>query len=109
MGIFSCLPVLCVRLVCVFPVGSSGLLKLSQLAGAGKLANTGWCRMWSGTGGYVFPRITEVLRWYRGIFCRKNIGKEAMATFHNSYRKCYNKCNDDNKNVISHQTVKFAL
>ena len=32
-----------------------------------------------------------------------------MATFDNSYRKCYNKCNDDNKNVISHQTVKFAL
>ena len=32
-----------------------------------------------------------------------------MATFDNSYIKCYNKCNDDNKNVISHQTVKFAL
>ena len=32
-----------------------------------------------------------------------------MVTFDNSYRKCYNKCNDDNKNVISHQTVKFTL
>ena len=32
-----------------------------------------------------------------------------MATFDNSYRKRYNKRNDDNKNVISHQTVKFAL
>ena len=32
-----------------------------------------------------------------------------MAILDNSYRKCYNKCNDDNKNVISHQTVKFAL
>ena len=32
-----------------------------------------------------------------------------MATFDNSYRKCYNKCNDDNKNVISHQSPKFAL
>ena len=32
-----------------------------------------------------------------------------MATFDNLYRKCYNKCNDDNKNVICHQTVKFAL
>ena len=31
-----------------------------------------------------------------------------MATFDNSYRKCYNKCNDDNKNVISHQTGKNA-
>ena len=32
-----------------------------------------------------------------------------MATFDNSYIKCYNKCNDNNKNAISHQTVKFAL
>ena len=32
-----------------------------------------------------------------------------MATFDNSYIKCYNKRSDDNKNVISHQTVKFAL
>ena len=32
-----------------------------------------------------------------------------MATFDNLYRKCYNKCNDDNKNVISHQSPKFAL
>ena len=31
-----------------------------------------------------------------------------MATFDNSYRKCYNKCNDNNKNVISHQSPKFA-
>ena len=31
-----------------------------------------------------------------------------MATFDNSYRKCYNKCNDDNKNVICHQTGKNA-
>ena len=32
-----------------------------------------------------------------------------MAILDNSYRKCYNKCNDDNKKAISHQTVKFAL
>ena len=32
-----------------------------------------------------------------------------MATFDNLYRICYNKCNDDNKKAISHQTVKFAL
>ena len=32
-----------------------------------------------------------------------------MATFDNLYRKCYNKCNDDNKKAISHQTVKFTL
>ena len=32
-----------------------------------------------------------------------------MATFDNLYRKCYNKCNDDNKNVICHQSPKFTL
>ena len=32
-----------------------------------------------------------------------------MATFDNLYIKCYNKCNDDNKKVISHQSPKFAL
>ena len=32
-----------------------------------------------------------------------------MATFDNLYRICYNKCNDDNKNVICHQTGKNAL
>ena len=32
-----------------------------------------------------------------------------MAIFDNLYRKCYNKCSDDNKNVICHQTGKFAL
>ena len=31
-----------------------------------------------------------------------------MAILDNSYRKCYNKCNDNNKNVISHQSPKFA-
>ena len=32
-----------------------------------------------------------------------------MAFLDNSYIKCYNKYNDNNKKVISHQTVKFAL
>ena len=32
-----------------------------------------------------------------------------MATFDNLYKKCYNKRSDDNKNVISHQSPKFAL
>ena len=32
-----------------------------------------------------------------------------MAILDSSYRKCYNKCNDDNKKVISHQSPKFAL
>ena len=31
-----------------------------------------------------------------------------MATFDNSYIKCYNKRSDNNKNVISHQTGKNA-
>ena len=32
-----------------------------------------------------------------------------MAILDNSYRKCYNKCNDDNKKAICHQSPKFAL
>ena len=32
-----------------------------------------------------------------------------MATFDNSYRKCYNKRSDNNKKAICHQTAKFAL
>ena len=32
-----------------------------------------------------------------------------MAILDNLYRKCYNKCNDDNKKAICHQTGKFAL
>ena len=32
-----------------------------------------------------------------------------MATFDNSYRKCYNKRSDNNKKAISHQSPKFAL
>ena len=75
--------------------GSRGLLKLSQVGKywqawkiLASLENTG-----SGTGGYVFLRITV---W------------SLMATFDNSYRKCYNKCNDDNKKAICHQTGKNA-
>lgn len=45
----------------------------------------------------------------RLIFYRKNNGRTAAATFDNSYRKCYNKCNDDNKKAICHQSPKFAL
>ena len=56
---------------------------------AGKLASAG-----SGTGGYSLLRITA---------------GNLMATFDNSYRKCYNKCNDDNKKAICHQTGKNAL
>ena len=44
----------------------------------------------------------------RLIFWRKNNGRTATAIFDNSYRKCYNKCNDDNKKAISHQTGKNA-
>ena len=32
-----------------------------------------------------------------------------MAILDNLYRKCYNKCNDNNKKVISHQTGKNGL
>ena len=77
------------------------------------LENTG-----GGTGGYSLLKITAVsVALY---FCENN-GTSADWTmplswpennapiFDSSYIKCYNKCNDDNKNVISHQTVKFAL
>ena len=56
---------------------------------AGKLAGDG-----NGTGGYSAGRITV---------------QSLMATFDNSYRICYNKCNDDNKKAICHQSPKFAL
>ena len=32
-----------------------------------------------------------------------------LAFLDNLYIKCYNKYNDDNKNVICHQSPKFAL
>ena len=43
------------------------------------------------------------------MFSAENNGRTAVAILDNSYRKCYNKCNDDNKNVICHQSPKFAL
>ena len=87
MGIFSCPCVLSGW--CVYG-GDRGFVKtFTTWQKLASLENTG-----GGTGGYSFPRITAV---------------DLMATFDNSYRKCYNKRSDDNKNVISHQTVKFAL
>ena len=46
---------------------------------------------------------------YWGIFFVENNGRTAMAILDNLYIKCYNKYNDDNKNVICHQSPKFAL
>ena len=67
-----------------------------MLVGAGWLASAGsWC-------------------W--GFFYRENNGSVPGRTatlfsaennapiLDNPYRKCYNKCNDNNKKVISHQT-----
>ena len=85
--------------MCV-PGGSRGLLKLSQPGRnwqAGRSWQAGKCWM-----------VSEV-EWYWGFFFSENIGSPAMVTFDNSYIKCYNKCNDDNKKVICHQTGKFAL
>ena len=73
----------------MFPVGSRGLLKLSQVG-----------RNWQA--------VSEG-EWYWGMFSAENIGRTAMAIFDNLYRKCYNKRSDDNKNVICHQTGKNAL
>ena len=101
--------------VCV-PGGSRGLLKFSQV---GSLWQVGKC--WavsglvsaalrqeldglpSGIGGYVFPRITPILpAWTMPLFYREN----NAPILDNPYKRCYNKCNDNNKKVISHQTGK---
>ena len=116
MGTFSC-P--CVLSACVFPAGAERLLKLSQV---GRFWDVGkcWerCRRRSGVGGCSHKRISAVSG---ALYSGENNGTSAdwtmplswpennAPTFDNSYIKCYNKCNDDNKNVISHQTVKFAL
>ena len=88
MGICSCPCCVDLVVVCVFPVGSKGLLKLSQ-AGRSWQAGKYW-------------------KWCWGMFFAENNGRTAAATFDNSYIKCYNKCNDDNKKAISHQTGKNA-
>ena len=77
------------------------MVGVGKLAGTGMLVGDG-----SGTGGYVFLRITAGQRRY---FDFRITVSEAVAILDNLYRKCYNKCNDDNKKAISHQTVKFAL
>ena len=71
----------------------------------GKLAGDG-----SGTGGYSAVRITAVRRPETGRYSEERITVWIpMAILDNLYRKCYNKCNDDNKKAISHQSPKFAL
>ena len=70
------------------PGGSRGLLKLSQ-HGSCWQAGKSWKRYW-------------------GICFSENNGRTAVAILDSSYRKCYNQCNDDNNNVISHQIIKFA-
>ena len=89
LGIFSCPCVVRVVGWRVCWAGSRILLKLSQ---HGKCWQAGkcWERCW-------------------GLCFSENNGRTAMATFDNSYIKCYNKCNDDNKKAISHQSPKFAL
>ena len=56
----------------------------------------------------VLEAVSEEERYW-GMFSAENNGRTAMATFDNLYRKCYNKCNDNNKNVICHQSPKFTL
>ena len=52
--------------------------------------------------------VPEVERCW-GFFFSKNNGRTAVAILDNLYRKCYNKRSDNTKNVICHQTGKFAL
>ena len=93
MGTFSCPCVVCPGGGRV--AGSKGLLKFSQPG-----------RYWQAW--KILGAVPEA-EWYRGIFLPENNVWTAMATFDNSYRKCYNKCNDDNKKAICHQSPKFAL
>lgn len=99
--------VLCVRLVC--PAGSRGLLKLSQHGrswqpGRCWQAGRDWERYW---GICFFWRILVFQQTgQRRYFYFRITVPEAVAFLDNSYRICYNKCNDDNKNVICHQTGK---
>lgn len=83
------------------------LLKLSQ---PGRFWNVGkcWerCRRWSGAGGCSQEKITVVSG---ALYFVEKIGISVTAIFDNLYRKCYNKCNDDNKKAICRQSPKFAL
>ena len=100
LGIFSCPCCVCVPGVCVSG-GEQTLVKtftswqvLASLASAG-----------SGAGGYPGKRITVLQQaWTMPLSWPEN----NAPIFDNLYRKCYNKCNDDNKNVICHQTGKNA-
>ena len=76
MGIFSCPCCVCAWWWCVC-AGSRGLLKLLQVGRCWQ-AGKYWerCRRQSGTGGCSQQRITAGLRWYRGMFWRKNNGIE---------------------------------
>ena len=92
MGTFPACVVLPAGGVC--PWWRRGLLKLSQV---GKCWQAGKC----------WERYRGRRCW--GFFFSENNGRTAVAILDNSYIKCYNKRSNDNKNVISHQTGKFAL
>ena len=77
------------------------MVEAGILASVGRLASVG-----SGVGGYFLLRITAGQRRY--FYFRISVS-EAVAILDNLYKRCYNKCNDDNKKVICHQTGKFAL
>ena len=87
------------------------------MASVGSMVGSG-----SGAGGYSAVRITAVRRPETGryslvritvvsgvLYFGENNGISAAAIFDNLYRKCYNKRSDNNKNVICHQSPKFAL
>ena len=106
----ACVLVPLVVAVCVSG-GSRSLLKLSQ---AGKSWRVGrcwtvwkdWALSWwekNGAGGYPRQRISAALRLVQG-----GLPHGVAPILDNSYKRCYNKCNDNNKKAISHQTGKNA-
>lgn len=97
-------------MLCVFPACVSGsLVSLLKLSQHGKCWLAGKCWELAGAGGICFwENNGSTAAWNRPIFSRKNNGRTAIAILDSLYKKCYNKCNDNNKNVICHQTGKNA-
>lgn len=89
--------------VCVLVVGGVWLAVAGVLVVVGRLVGLGWRGAWAcGIGGYSEKRITAVSVDSRTatLFSAEN----NAPIFDNSYKRCYNKCNDNNKKAISHQT-----
>ena len=68
---------------------------------------SGWCWRVCGEPGELVKTFTTCQELASWQVLGAVLGE--LAILDNLYIKCYNKCNDDNKKAISHQTVKFTL